>query len=182
MNQIKDFFEYVLSVLKIWVIIQPWEQGLIVRNGKRIKKVEGGIYFKLPYLDSVYVQEVRLRVVALAIQTLTTKDGQTLTINSAIGFKITDIEKLYQTLYDPSATMSNFCMSNCAEHVFQTDLKNIKPDKIEKVILEKLNEKDYGLQFEYYKITNFAAVKTFRLIQDGQSWTAGGLETDKKKT
>lgn len=181
MNQIKDFFEYVFNMLKIWIIIQPWEQGLIVRRGKNIRKVDGGIYFKIPYLDSVYVQEVRMRMINLSMQTLTTKDKQTLTINSAVGYKITNIETLYQTLFHPEGMISNVAMSDCAEYVFNTNLVDIEPDKIEKIVLEKLNAKDYGLEFDYFKITNFAAVKTFRLIQDGQSWIANNLEVDKKK-
>ncbi len=181
MNQIKDFFEYIFNIVKIWVIIQPWEQGLIVRKGKRIRKVNGGIYFKIPYLDSVYVQEVRLRIVQITMQTLTTQDNQTLTINSAVGFKITDLEKLYQTLFHPDGTISNMAMAICAEHIFKTRLGDVKPNTIEEVVLQKLNEKDYGLKFEYYKITNFAAVKTFRLIQDGQSWIANDLQTTTKR-
>jgi regulator of protease activity HflC (stomatin/prohibitin superfamily) len=64
MYQVKEFFEYIFNAVKIWIIIQPWQQGLRVRNGKDVKLLNGGIYFKLPYFDSVYVQETRLRVVS----------------------------------------------------------------------------------------------------------------------
>ena len=181
MNQIKDFFEYIFNVFKIWIIIQPWEQGLIVRNGKRIKRVSGGIYFKLPYFDSVYVQECRLRMIQVCMQTLTTKDSQTLTINSALGYTIVDIEKLYQTLYHPEGTLVNIAMSEVSEFVYNNDFYEITPLSIEKSVLQKLNAEDYGLKFEYFKITNFASVRTFRLIQDGQSWIDNSLNLDNKK-
>jgi len=53
-------------------------------------------------------------------------------------------------------------------------------DDIEKRALKALNEKDYGIKFEYFKITNFAIVRTYRLIQDSTySWE--GLKMDEKK-
>lgn len=181
MNQIKDFFEYVFNVFKIWIIIQPWEQGLIVRKGTRVRKVNGGIYFKIPYLDSVYVQETRTRMVQICIQTLTTKDIQTVTLNSAFGYKIIDLQKLYDSLYHPEGTLTNMAMGYVSDFIWSKDLKDITPINIEEFVLEKLNKENYGLKFEYFKITNFASVKTFRLIQDGQSWIDNSLKLDEKK-
>lgn len=180
MNQIKDFFEYIFNSIKIWIIVQPWEQGLRVRRGNAVKKMQGGIYFRIPYLDSIYIQETRLRVVSLPIQTLTSADLQTATLSSSIGYSITNLETLYRTLYHPETTLSNMAMSEIADFVFTNSLKDINPIKIEEAVLAKLNAQDYGLKFEYFRITSFAVVKTFRLIQD-QSWLSEGLEMDKKK-
>lgn len=181
MNQIKDFFEYAFNVFKIWVIIQPWEQGLIVRNGKGIRKVDGGIYFKIPYIDSVYVQETRTRMVQACIQTLTTKDGKTITLNSAFGYKIKDLEMLYSSLYHPEGTLTNMAMGYVSDFIWTHDAKDITPFGIEKSVLDKLKSVDYGITFEYFKITNFASVRTYRLIQDGQSWVDNSLRLDEKK-
>lgn len=181
MNQLKDFFQWILDAIKIWVIIQPWEQGLLVRNGSTMKKLKGGIYFKIPYLDSVYVQETRLRVITLSMQTLTTKDGHTITINSSVGYVIEDLQKLYLTLYHPESTLTNIAMGEVAEFLYTHNKTEITPKDIENKVLEKLKADDYGLKFEYYKITNFAVVKTYRLIQDQQSWVDNSLKLDEKK-
>lgn len=181
MNQIKDFFEYVFQSIKIWIIVQPWETGIIVRNGSRVKKLNKGIYFRIPYFDSVYIQESRLRVASLPIQTLTSKDLKTITLNSSVGYSITSIETLYNTLYHPETTIQNMAMSEIADFIFKSNLNDINPHSIEVAVLEKLNATKYGLKFEYFRITNFAVVRTFRLIQDGQSWSYEGLEMNKKK-
>lgn len=179
MGQIQEFINYIFQSLKIWVIIQPWELGLIVRNGKRIKEVSHGIFFKLPYFDSVYIQESRLRVIEMPMQTLTTKDLKTITLNSAIGYSINNIRKLYDTLYHPEQTLQNIAMSEMAEVVFKTNLDDITPQVIEESVMKKLDGDKYGLVFDYFRLTNFAVVKTFRLIQD-QSWIREGLEMDNK--
>lgn len=180
MNQIKDFFEYIFNSIKVWVIVQPWQQGLRVRNGKHILKLQGGIYFRIPYLDSIYIQETRLRVASLPIQTLTSKDLKTVTISGSIGYSITDLETLYNSLYHPETTISNMAMSEMSDFVFKNNMADINPAKIEEAVLAKLNAENFGLKFEYFKVTSFAVVRTLRLIQD-QSWLSEGLDMDKKK-
>lgn len=180
MNQVKDFLEYIFNAVKVWIIVQPWQTGIRVRNGKHIKKLSGGIYFRLPYLDSIFIQENRLRVASMPIQTLTSKDIKTITISGAVGYVITDIEKLYQTLYHPETTISNITMSEVADFIFKNNLDGINPNTIEKAVIKKLNKDDFGLRFEYFRITNFAVVRTFRLIQD-QSWVSEGLSMNDKK-
>ncbi len=181
MNQLKDFIEYVFNVFKIWVIIQPWEQGLIVRKGTKSRKVNGGMYFKIPYIDSVYVQETRTRMVTSCLQTLTTGDAKTITLNSAFGYRIEDLERLYASLYHPEGTLTNMIMGYVSDYIWTNQSKDITPAGIECAVLTRLNITDYGLTFEYFKITNFAAVRTFRLIQDNQSWVDNGLKLDDKK-
>ncbi|WP_109852792.1 SPFH domain-containing protein [Aquimarina sp. AU58] len=179
MNQVKEFLEYIFNAIKIWIIIQPWETGLRVRFGKHIKKLEKGIYFRIPYFDSVYKQEKRLRVCSLPMQTLTTRDNKTITLNGAIGYKITDIENLYGTLYHPQTTISNLCMSYLNEHVIRLSAESLDLEIMENYVIEKLKEKKYGLCFQYFKITNYALVNTYRLIQD-QSWINEDIGVDIK--
>ncbi len=180
MNQAKEFFQYIFNSVKMWVIVQPWESGIRVRCGKKVKKLKGGVYFRIPYLDNVFVQEMRLRVVDAPVQTCMTSDLKTITLKSAIGYTIKDVYKLYNTLYHPETSILNIAMAEIAQSVFIQECANITPQDIEKKVLEKLKEQDYGIDFDYFKITSYAAVRTYRLIQDTTySWE--GLKMDEKK-
>lgn len=180
MNQVQQFIEYIFNAIKIWVIVQPWQTGIRVRGGKKIKKLNKGIYFRIPYFDSIYVQENRLRVASMPVQTLTSSDLKTITVNGAVGYIITDIEKLYKSLFHPETTIVNITMSEVAEYIFDNKAGDITPKTIESKVLDKLNNENYGLEFKYFKITNFAVVRTFRLIQD-QSWVSEGITMNEKK-
>jgi len=181
MNQVKDFLEYIFNAIKIWVIVQPWEKGIRVRCGKKTKKLSSGIHFRIPYFDSTYIQECRIRSMSICLQTLTTKDLKTITINSALVYQITDIEKLYKTLYHPEATISNMAMSEISDFVFKNNLTDVNPKNIEEWVMSKLKADDYGMEFKQLRITNFANVRTFRLIQDSQSWTEDRIKMSDKK-
>ena len=180
MGQVKDFLEYIFSALKIWVIIQPWEMGLRVRMGNKIKVLKPGIYFKIPYFDSVFVQEVRLRIADMPVQTITTKDLKTISIVGAIGYSITDINKLYNTLFHPETSVRNIAMSIISTQLYEKESSEINPKQIEIEVLKALNDLDYGLTFKHFKITNFAIVRTLRLIRD-TNWGFEGLKMDQKK-
>lgn len=180
MNSAKEFFQWLLDSVKIWVIVQPWEAGIRTRAGKRTKYLEAGCHFKIPYFDNVYVQEKRMRVADVPMQTCTTKDLQTITIKSALGYSIRDIKQLYDTLYHPETSLINIATGEIAELIFRSDCKEIHPGDIEEAVLNKLREFDYGIEFNNFKITNFAVVKTFRLLQEN-SYSYEGLNMDKKK-
>ena len=180
MNQVQAFLEYIFNSFKIWIIIQPWQQGIRVRNGSGMKILNKGIYFKIPYFDSIFIQESRLRIGDVPTQTVTTKDYKNITISSAIGYSIVDIEKLYNTLYHPETTIRNFASSKVATLIFTKDAKDIKPEEIEIEVLKELEGLDCGLKFESFKIISFAIARTIRLIQD-QNWGGENLDMDSKK-
>lgn len=180
MNFIKDIIDYITKLFTWWTVIMPWQQGIRVSFGKKMELLGNGIFLKLPLIHSVYVQERRLRVINLPIQTISSCDGHPLTVSCSVGYSIKDIVKLYNSLYQPDLTVSNIVASKIAEQVFSLPIANCEPTVIESNISDALAQLDYGLHFEYVRIINFASVKTFRLIQD-QSYMYEGLDLLSKK-
>lgn len=180
MNFIKDIIDYITKLFTWWVVVMPWEQGIRVTLGKKMTLMNEGVYLKLPLIHSVFVQEKRLRVVNLPIQTVCTQDGHALTISCSVGYAITDIIKLYNTLYQPDLTIQTIVASKISEYICGTKLANCLPSGVEASLNSTLTSTNFGLKFEYLKVTNFAYVKTIRLIQD-QSWMYEGLNLLEKK-
>lgn len=180
MNYIKETLDYLSKLFQWWVIIQPWEQGIRTRFGKNAIILLKGTHFRIPFFDTIYIQTTRLRVVSMPLQTVTTKDKQTITLCSAIGYSITDIHKLFNSLFHPESTISNMVLSEVSEYVYTHDLSECNPKDIENLVISKLKNEDYGIKYEYIKIVGYAVVKTYRLIQDGH-WTPDGLNLDNQK-
>lgn len=179
MNGLKEFLQWLFESVRILVIVQPFETGIRIRRGNKIKKLEKGIYFRLPYFDSVYIQESRLRIASIPIQTITSKDLKTITLNASFGYSIGCIETLYDTLFHPETSIQNIAMAEITSFVYKKDLAEIKIEDLEKEVLNKLRGLEYGLEFKYFKVTNFAVVRTFRLIKD-ESWIDEGLRMNEK--
>lgn len=166
LNSIAAFFT---KLLQWWFLVMPWEQALHIRKGNILKLRAAGIYFRIPFIDAVYIQTIRMRMVDTPMQTLSTKDGSTVTIKSVIGYSIQDIEKLYNTLYHPEMTLSSMAMGFIGEYVRDRPISEVTPESISKAVNNNFSEMPYGLKDLSIKVTTFAVVKTFRLIQDGSS-------------
>lgn len=152
----------------------PWEQALRVRAGKHVKKIEAGIYLKIPFIDKIFKQSTRRRLSMIRPQTLTTKDGHTITLSGALGYNILDIEKLFETLHHPEDTLEAEVTSLVAEYIVQNDLAQCSPDVIEAYVRGKMNLEKYGLGEQQFFLSSFTRVRTYRLITgDIPSWSRG---------
>lgn len=62
MTYIGQLIEFIQRMFVWWVIVQPWEKGIHVRMGKRVKVLNEGIHLRIPFIDQVNIQTTRLRV------------------------------------------------------------------------------------------------------------------------
>lgn len=177
MNYIGQLFEFLQKLVIWWVTVMPWQRGVHIRMGKNVKLLEEGIHLRIPFIDRVYIQTTRLRVVQAPLQTVTTKDGKTITILMCIGYVINDILLLYKTLYHAEQTLCNMMQAAVADEIYSRDLVDCIPSELESSVNHRMEGERFGLHFEYLKITGFAVVKTYRLLQDGH-YLPGGLDTD----
>lgn len=179
MEVINQIINFLSKIFQWWIIIMPWEQGIFVRAGKNSKVITKGIYFKIPFLDSVYIQTVRKRVIDVPLQTMSSKDNDTITVRSVLSYQISNIDKLYNTLSHPEMTLQGIVMSKIGEYINENNSKDILIKELEEVISKEINKEDYGLSGLEVNITNFAKVKTFRFIQDS-SHVFEGLTMNEK--
>lgn len=151
----------------------PWEAGIRVRMGKNVTVLKKGVYLKLPIVDAIYLQTTRVRVVALSVQTITSKDSKTISLMATCSYSIKDINKLYHTLYHPEMTISNIIMGAIAQYVAVNEFSRCTPVMIESEVNSELSNNDYGLGDLSVKIVNYAVVRTYRLISNGDYMSEG---------
>lgn len=161
---LKQIIDVIFKLFKWWIIIVPWEQGIRVRLGKRTKLLNSGIYLCIPFIDKVYKQCTRRRLVMLRAQTITTKDGNVLTINGSLGYIISDVMKLYKSLYAPDDSLNSIISSKISEYVFNNNLTDCNPAKIRNYVLNNINITEFGLSNPEIYILNYVRTKTYRLI------------------
>jgi len=174
-----QLISFIKEIFSWWFTVTPWEQAVFIRFGKNCKVLKEGFYFKIPFIDQIYVQQIRLRTVDLPIQTISTLDNKTITVKSVMTYSIVDIFTLYNTISHPELTLAGIVMSEISGYIRITNSDVVDTIKMEQNILDKLIEKNYGLGDLTVRITSWAEVKTFRLIQD-QSWMSEGMNMNKQ--
>lgn len=180
MGLLNAITEFLTKLFQWWFTVMPWEQAIFIRRGRKVKLLGAGLYLKVPFIDAVYIQTTRMRMVDAPMQTMSTKDGSTVTIKSVVGYTIEDVRTLYTTLYHPEMTLNSMAMGFIGEFVRSNSISEISPLAIEQFVNSKIEASKFGLKNLSVRITTFAVVKTFRLIQDG-SYLSEGLNMEPKK-
>jgi len=163
MNWLSQIFGF-FKAFQCWIVIAPWESGLRVRLGKHATVLKPGPHVRVPFLDRIFVQSVRLRTITDSGQTMATRDGKVLTIAVAVSYAIGDIEKLYLSVSNPESTLLAQIQGMIAEIVSRTGSDAITPRIIEEIVTTKIDALEWGLAQVRLMVTTFAFVRTYRLL------------------
>lgn len=179
---IKQLLQGIQSALTWWVTVAPWEQAIRVRAGKHVRLLRAGIHARVPILDRVYRQSTRRRVTTLPPQTLTTKDGKSLTLGLTLGYRIVDLMRLYETLHHAEGTIMAMALGSAARFVMAHEA-GFDPVALCSEVERGLGLERYGLADVDISLANHAVVRTYRFITgDADVWSSGAdnLDTDKE--
>ena len=166
-----------------WVfIVVPWQQGIRVRMGKTVTLLAPGVHFQVPFIDHVYIQNVRERVVTTTSQTLTMIDGETVTLCAALRFEIVDIRPMYQKLHQASQTICQIVEGYFSEYIIANRAEDCTPEKVLTFVKAKVDLSKYGLNLTSLFLTDFVRVRTFRLIQgEVNRYSRACIQTDNER-
>ena len=183
MNEFLIALRQFFRGFRCWLVVSPWEAALLVRLGKRVRRLEPGFHWKIPILDVIYLQSVRLRLSPLPKQTISTLCSRVITVAGSLGYQIDDIEKLYASVHHGEDTVKALARAQIAEYVSTHRLEECEPEKVQAAVNARLELARYGLGAARIYITDFAVVRTYRLIGDHSEYGFGTpLTTDKPCT
>jgi len=165
---IQYLFDKLEFLLKWWVIIQPWEQGLRVWMGKKEKFLTQGIYWRVPFFHSVYIQQIRTHYVNLALQSLTTKCGKQFTIGVIVGYSVVDMQKMYNSIGEVEGFITSIVSGRLSDYIETNYIENCTNEEIIEYIMDN-DAISVGIDIQSISVFAKVVVKTYRLIQDG-SW------------
>jgi hypothetical protein len=180
MNGIFEFIRRFAEIFIWWTVIQPWEGAIRVRLGRWVQTLIPGIHLRIPYIDSIYRQTTRLRFCMMGVQTLSTIDNKTITLSASVGYRISDVWKLYDTLHHAEETIRQLAMSEIARFIQDRKVAECTPGAIETAVSQTLEFAQYGIAFEGVRLIDFAVVKTFRLIQEQRYGIGDILDTNRR--
>lgn len=166
MGEFLSLIKQFINQLICWKIVAPWEQAVRVRCGRYTTVLKGGIYFKIPVLDTYYVQSTRFRLSGQDKQTVGSLDKVAVTFSISIGYSIEDILKLYQTLHHAEDTIKNIVRSATSHYIATHAIADITQEKMTKDLNTSLDFSSNGLGNLQVFIADLVTVKAYRLIGD----------------
>lgn len=179
MEWIKQLWEQLTSLLHWWVTVQPWERGLKIWMGKDVKTLNPGLHFRVPYFHSVYIQSIRLRYINTAPQTLTFKAGETVTIATIVGYQISDIFKVFNSVREIESAISGKVADSVSKIIHEGNFNKVSPDDITSKVMLHSNNLDWGVEIKSVSVLTYSRVRTYRLLNEGH-WLSNDHNLEKK--
>lgn len=181
MGVVQNIIDFLQQLLSWWFIVLPWEQGIRVRFGRHNRLFGAGLYWRIPFFDVIYIQNVRRRISSIPVQTLGTADGKTITLHGSIGYRVADVMKLQQmTLHDAEGSIQQEVLGLITKYVVSHSAQECGSAQVVENVSGALDLGKYGLADAEFFLTGYVAdVPTYRLLQDAMSsyQQSAGLST-----
>jgi membrane protease subunit HflC len=161
-----EFISRFWKDLLPFVIIEQWNSALHLRFGIFRRTLRPGIYFKIPFLDSIIETAVITQSVNLPAQTLTTLDEQGIVLKAIIRYKVSDVKKYLLSVMHANDVLIDTTQGIIRDIVEVTNWEDLV-DVNRKLTTEvKTYVKRWGIEIEAITITDLGIVKTFRILGD----------------
>lgn len=162
-DKLFDFIISQINKIVPIVIIYQYQNGVRYRFGKYIRTLSPGIYFKIPYLETILHEgsvDSTILLPALSINSLV--------IRASIGYKIIDMGKYYNSVTDTKSALSDLgcvvlrqsCLNNSKEVIngliFGTALCKVLQKEI----------KNYGIKVNYFEIVELSESRSYKLFNE----------------
>ena len=161
--QVLERFGYQLMP---WVIIEEWNAGVHLRNGKWINTLYAGLHFKIPFFDSVIETPVITQSVNLPSQTLTTLDDESIVLKSIIRYKVSNIQTYLLSVMHANDVLIDTTQGIIRDVVERTTWNDLVD--VNETITNEVKEYvvRWGIEVEAVTITDLGIVKSFRIFGD----------------
>src|SRR5690349_5060107 len=130
MNIIQNILDLLGRLVSWWFVVLPWEQAVRVRAGSHVRLYEAGLHFKVPLLDYVRIQNTRRRASSVDAQTISTKDGKTITIGGSLAYRVADVMTLQKSLHQAAHTLGQIAAGAASQFVISHEFKDCTPEAI----------------------------------------------------
>lgn len=162
-DKLFDFIIGQINKIVPIVILFQYENGVRYRFGKYIKTLGPGIYFKIPYLETILHEgtvDSTILLPALSINSLV--------IRASIGYKIMHIGDYYNNVTDTKSALSDLgcvilrqgCLNNNKDFI-----NNLNFGLVLRKVLQK-EVKGYGIKVNYFEIVELSESRSYKLFNE----------------
>ena len=159
---IQQFFHELTPLF----IIDEWDQAVVLRNGKFRRVVRAGLYFKIPFFDSIWRYTVITQSIDIPPQSVTTADGKNVVVKGIIRFSVVDIKAFLLNITQPADVLTDTTGGMIREIIEDTEWSGLID--IDKKLTSEVGKfvKRWGIKVERVTLTDLQIANSIRIIQD----------------
>ncbi len=154
--------------IMFWWVIDQYNRGIVLRNGKFHKILEPGFHLKVPFIDKVLEHTVVMTTMHLPPQSLKTKDNKSIVTKVIVKYHIADIKLFLLTVWDATDVISDVTQGIVRDVVVNSTLEHLNGGTINGTITRRTKTQviTFGVEVEKVTITNLDEIKSLRLFNE----------------
>jgi regulator of protease activity HflC (stomatin/prohibitin superfamily) len=160
-------------------IIQQYQEGVVFRLGRVVRKQNPGLNWVIPYLERVYKVDLRTMTIPIPPQKIITKDNVSVDISAVAYYKIIDPTKSIIAIENVSSAINQIAQTSVRNIVGKFQLDEILSERetinteITKVL--DMHTEDWGV------VVSVVEIKDIELPESMQRAMAKQAEAEREK-
>jgi regulator of protease activity HflC (stomatin/prohibitin superfamily) len=165
-SSITELVRMLVDLVRPWRVVQAWEGGVRVRCGRRVKRLDPGIYLAIPIIDHFEIVDVKPQVINLPNQSVETLDRKVRAVSGAVYYYITDCTKALVEVQNLDLSLQSMAMGVIAAYIGTHASDDCTIANLEEECLRMLRNEasGWGLKIRAVYITDNAPHKVLRLM------------------
>lgn len=158
-----------LALLRVIVVIQPYQQAVIVRLGKFSRVVSEGWHWIFPLgIEQCYEDNIVRTTSNLGSQSLTTSDNKTILLSPIVTWKIRDIRKFLLEVEDAETVLADSVYGVVSAAVQVQTFKEVNTAEFRDRIYREVRSKafQFGAEVLDLQFSDLSTSKSIRLMQE----------------
>ena len=168
LDKLIDFLISVIELFRFWIVLDPYEQGVLLRLGKFVRTIDPGLHWLFPFhIDHCLYAIVVPSVHQLGDESIITKDGKTIGFRAIVTFQIRDIKKAMLEIEDVTQAVSDACMGEVARILRESTWAEVLEADIFDKAAAACRKRGfrYGIEIMSVQFASLVPVKALRLMQ-----------------
>lgn len=168
LDKLIDFIIAQLQHLIPIYFVYEYQLGIRFWCGKFQKVISPGIWFKIPYFNTMMRENTVDTTMLLLSQSVITKDGIELVVQGSVGYKIVDIKKFFLQVYDVKSAIRDKSMVIIRDIVAESQFDFVRDIDLSE-LLQTLVQKevdDYGIGINFVSLVSITQSSSVRLMNE----------------
>lgn len=166
LDRLIEFFQGGFEALKPFVILMPYQQGVLIRLGRFKRVLEPGFHWILPfYFDTVMQDDVKPRTERLTGLSTTTSDDKSIGFDVVVTYSIADIRKALLEVHDLKDAIYDTCAGIIGTELSNKEWNSIRNGKISEDLSAVCRKRGWkwGVEIQSVQLMGLALVKNLRI-------------------
>lgn len=174
LDKLVDLLTTWLNLFRFWIVVEPFEAGIVTRLGKFNREIGPGLHWLIPFgVDNAFTEFMTSRAATLGEQSITTADGKSIGLQAVVTYKIHNARKALLEVHDVVD-----CVLDATQGIIGTTLSSmtwvdIHTSNTTEVLTAVCRQRAFklGVEIQAVQLASLGLAKTIRLMQNGNPST-----------